>query len=89
MIENIRNNHVAHMAGMNSTPQTNLTSRPAAGDLDATLQVNFADMVNQALQAAETDADAVEKAKELIQSGRLTTPENVRSAAENLLKFGI
>ena len=89
MIDNIKNNYIAQTMGMNTTPQANLTNRPAAGDLDATLQVNFADMVNQALQASETDTDAVAKAKELIQSGRLTTPENIRSAAENLLEFGI
>lgn len=89
MIENINNNHVTRMMGMNAAPQANGTNRPVADNLDATLQVNFADMVNQALQASEADTDAVETAKELIQSGRLTTPENIRSAAENILKFGI
>ncbi len=89
MIENINSNHVAHMMGMNSTPQGNGTSRTTAAKPDAMLQVNFADMVNQALRTSEIDANAVEKARELIQSGRLTTPENIQSAAENLLDFGI
>ncbi len=89
MIENINSNHVAHRMGMNSTPQGNGTNRMAAGEPDATLQVNFADMVNQALRTSETDANAVERAKELIQSGRLTTPENIRAAAENIMDFGI
>lgn len=89
MIENIKNSHVAHRMGMNAGPHADATNRSAADDLDATLQVNFADMVNQALQAAETDADAVAKAKELLQSNRLTTPENIRSAAEDMLTFGI
>jgi len=89
MIENVHNNHVAHMTGMGAVPHADATNRPAADNSDATLQVNFADMVNQAMQAGETGTDAVEKAKELIQSGRLTSVENIRSAAENVLRFGI
>jgi len=41
------------------------------------------------MQAVETAPNAVETAKELLQSGRLITPENIRSAAEEILKFGI
>lgn len=89
MIENINNNHITHIMGMNSTPQTTGTNQTAAGKPNATLQVNFANMVNQALQTGEADTNAVEKARELIQSGRLTTPENIRSAAESILDFGI
>jgi len=89
MIENIKNNHVAHMMGINAAPRADATSQPAADNSDATLQVEFADMVNQALQATETDADAVEKARELLQSNRLTTPENIRSAAESIVTFGV
>jgi len=89
MIENVQNNHAANRTGMNPIPHTDPANRPAADGSDATLQVNFADMVNQALQTNETDPDAVEKARELLQSYRLTTPENIRSAAENILSFGI
>lgn len=89
MIENIQNNHVAHVMGKNTTPHADTASRPVAGDSDATLHVQFADMVNQALQTAQADADAVQKARELLQSNRLTSPENIRSAAENILTFGI
>jgi hypothetical protein len=89
MIENIQNNHLPQMMGVNAPPRSDVASQPAVDDLDATLQVNFADMVNQAMQAAETDANAVEKARELLQSNRLTTPENIRSAAENILTYGI
>ncbi len=89
MIENIQNNHVAYRMGMNAVPHADAANQPATDDPDATLQVNFADMVNQALQAREADTDAVEKARELLQSNRLTTSENIRSAAENILMFGI
>jgi hypothetical protein len=89
MIENIKNNQITHRIGMNAAPRADAAGRPAAEGLDATVQVNFADMVNQALQTTETDADAVQKARELLQSNRLTTPENIRSAAEDMLTFGI
>ena len=89
MIENVNNNPVGRVMGMNTGPHADTVSRPAANDSDATLQVNFADMVNQALLASETDTDAVEKAKELLQSNRLTTPENIRSAAESIATYGI
>jgi len=89
MIENIQNNRVAQMMGMAVPPRGDATGQAPASDLDATLQVNFADMVNQAMQATETDVNAVTKAKELLQSGQLTTPENIRSAAEDMLTFGI
>jgi len=89
MIENIQNNLVGQMMGINTPPRTDTAGQPAVDDPDATLQVNFADVVNQAMQATETDVDAVTKARELLQSGRLTTPENIRSAAEDILTFGI
>ena len=50
--------------GMNALPHADATNRPAADGSDATLQVNFADMINQAMQAPETDTDAVQKARE-------------------------
>jgi hypothetical protein len=89
MIENIKNNHVAHMMGINTASHADAANRPAGDGSDATLEVNFADMVNQALQATETDADAVQRARELLQSNRLTTLENIRSAAQDILTFGI
>ncbi|MBP8909932.1 MAG: hypothetical protein KBI32_00330 [Phycisphaerae bacterium] len=90
MIENIKNNHVTQMLGLN-TPPRNDAAGPSSGNnsLDATLQVDFAHMVNRAMQAVETAPNAVETAKELLQSGRLITPENIRSAAEEILTFGI
>ncbi len=89
MIENIQNNHVAQRMGMNPASHADTANRTPADDSDATLQVNFADMVNKAMQVDEMGTDAVEKAKELLRSNRLTTTENIRSAAENMLTFGI
>ncbi|MGE5297116.1 MAG: hypothetical protein ACM3VT_20015 [Solirubrobacterales bacterium] len=89
MIENVQNSSVTRMVGTNTAPNTDVANRPTVDDSDATLQVNFADMVNRALQTTETETDAVARAKELLQTNRLITPENIRSAAENILTFGI
>jgi hypothetical protein len=89
MIENIQNNHVAHRMGISAAPHADPSGRPTADNSDATVQVHFADMVNQALQTTETDTDAVERARQLLQSNQLTSPENIRAVAENLLTFGI
>jgi hypothetical protein len=56
---------------------------------DATVQVEFADILNKARQTDEADADAVQKARELLLSGQLTSPENIRAAAENIITSGI
>ena len=89
MIENIQNSQVAHVMGSSTSPHADAASRRLSEGSDATLQVNFADLINQALQGAEADADAVQRARQLLESGRLTSPENIRSAAENIITFGI
>lgn len=89
MIENIRNNQITPAMGMNLPARADATNKPAADESDATLQVNFADLINQAIQESETEKDAVQKARALLQSGQLTSLENIRSAAENIVTFGI
>jgi len=89
MIDNVRNNQIAQAMGRNVLPHADATSKPAADRSDATLQANFTDLINQAIQASETEMDAVRKARALLESGQLTSLENIRSAAENIVTFGI
>jgi hypothetical protein len=88
MIDNVTNN-VGQVVGKTPLPHPDPANMRPPTDSDATIQVQFADILNQARQAEETDSDAVQKARELLLSGRLTSPENVRAAAENILNFGI
>jgi hypothetical protein len=88
MIDNIIN-QVRPTLGQTPLPHADSANMRPAGDSDATIQVDFADILNQARQAEEADSDAVEKARALLLSGRLTSPENVRAAAENILNLGI
>lgn len=89
MIVNISTHQVGQTLGTPPLSHPDPESTHAQNDLDASLQVDFADLINRAKQAAETDADAIEKALELFQSGELTSEARVRSAAESILTLGI
>ena len=89
MIDNIQNRQITQVMGQNGLPRADATNKRLTDDSDATLQVNFADLINQAAEASDTDADAVQKAREMIASGRLTSPENLRSVAEDIVSFGV
>lgn len=89
MIDNVQNSQIKQVMGTTAMPHPDPIDKPAADGSDATLQVSFADLISQAIQASETDTDAVQKARELLQSGRLTSPQNIRSAAAEIVKFGI
>lgn len=89
MIENVHNSQIAQAMGRNAMPHADATNKTAVDGLDATLQADFADLINQAIQASETETDAVQRARALLQSGQLTSLENIRSAAENIITFGI
>jgi len=56
---------------------------------DASLQVSFDSLIEQAKQAPAEDGSAVTRAKALIASGQLDTPENIQQAAQNILKYSI
>jgi len=88
MIDNVTNN-VGQAVGKTSLPHPDPANMRPPSDSDATIQVQFADILNQAQQAEEADSETVQKARELLLSGRLTSPENVRAAAESILEFGI
>jgi hypothetical protein len=89
MINNIHNHQVTNAMGSNTLPHAEAANRRLCEQSDATAQVNFADLINQAMQTTEAEADAVQKARELLQSGQLTSPENIRAAAESIITFGI
>jgi len=88
MIHNVTN-PVGQALSKTSLPHADPANIRPATDSDATIQVEFADILNRAKQAAEADSDAVQKARELLLSGRLTSPENIQAAAESILNTGI
>ena len=89
MINNIGGNQVRHLVGQSAPANTDSAAAHPTEQADAALQVRFGDLINQAKQSAETDTDALREARQLLNSGRLTSPENIASAAKNILSFGI
>lgn len=69
----------------NKTPVSN--TRPNEGP-DATLQADFGALLEKVKNIPD-DSAAVEKARQLLNSGQLDSPENLRQAAENILKQGV
>ncbi|GAH66029.1 unnamed protein product, partial [marine sediment metagenome] len=62
---------------------------PTNNGVDASLQVNYASLIEKAKQTSQTDSKTVQLAQELLLSGQLESPENIRAAAEDIVKFGI
>ena len=60
-------------------------SRPA----DASLQADYAALIKQAAAACSADNTNLQKVKELLDSGKLETPENIIQAARNIARFGV
>jgi hypothetical protein len=89
MINNINNNQVTNAMGSSALPHAEAVNRRLTEQSDAAAQVNFADLINQATQATQAEGDAVQRARELLQSDRLTGIENIRSAAQSIISFGI
>lgn len=77
----------AQTVNQSTSPQISTQNGPN-NTQDASLQVSFDSLIEQAKQAPAEDGSAVARAKALIASGQLDTPENIQKAAQNILKFG-
>lgn len=89
MIEKIDSNLIRELLEKSASQQADSPKPPATSQADASLDVNYASLLENAAQPPETDAQAVRQAQELLASGQLDTPENIRAAAENIVNYGI
>ena len=89
MIDKINNNQISDILKESFPQQTAPSTGDADNQADASLQVTYGDLIEEAKQSQQQDADAVDQARKLISSGQLDTPENIRAAAEAIVKFGI
>ena len=72
-----------------SSGQANTPRVPPQNNVDVSVQVEYAHLIEQAMEQQQADAQAVERARQLLLSGQLESPQNIRQAAENIVKFGI
>ena len=87
MIDKINNNPIQDFFD-GTVKQPSQAKAPANNSEDASIQINYADLIEKATEKIDDDAQAVAKAKELLESGQLDNPELIRQAAENIIKFG-
>ena len=85
MIDKIGTDRIPGMADQSAAKQPE-AAKPSAGyPADASLHVDYAALVEKALQTPETKPSAVEQARELLLSGGLDTLDSAREAAKNIL----
>lgn len=89
MIQNINTNGVGHLIGQSSFPTSDPVPTRKTDDADAALHISFDDLISKAKDPGSAEATAIEEARQLLLSGQLTSPQNIQSAAQNILKFGI
>jgi hypothetical protein len=89
MIEKVNNNNMQNLLGQSSPVQSAPAGVVPNKNEDASLQIDYAALIDKAINAQQADADAVQRAKELLKSGQLESPQNIRAAAENILELGI
>ena len=58
-------------------------------DLDVSINGDYSSLVEMAVKSSQNDENIIEQARESILTGELETPENILSAAENIITFGI
>lgn len=88
MIEKIDNNQIHDFFEKLTSKQPN-PADALPDDQDVSVQVNYASLIDQAMQIPQTDVNKVEQARKLLLSGRLESPDNFRQAAEYMVTFGI
>ena len=89
MIDKIENSQVPDILKESSAKQPEPSKNSAKTEVDASLQISYDSLIEQAKQIPPEDTSVVQRARELLLSGQLDNPENIRAAAEAILKFGM
>ncbi len=88
MIDRIDTNQPMIKSGLSSGQPKSARAIPD-NDADVSVQVNYASLIDKAVQEPEGEAQRVQQARELLLSGQLESPENIQDAAENIVKYGV
>jgi hypothetical protein len=89
MIEKINTNQVRELLEESSSRKPKTEAAVPNSNADVSVQVNYAALIDEAMQPSKMDAGAVSAAQKLLLSGRLESKQNYREAAKNIIKFGI
>lgn len=88
MINKINNNNIQNIF---NRPENSKGHEKQAKSLTDTgmVQLQSVEVIEKAKNISEINMTSVEKAKQLLNSGQLDKPENIRQAAKNMIDFGI
>ena len=89
MIDKIGQNNQPLIESGSSSVLPNHPGAIRGNDVDVSVQVNYASLVDKAMQPPKTDDQLVRQARELLLSGELDSEEIIRGAAEDILEYGI
>ena len=89
MIDKIQNNQLRDIMEQSASQQPDPVKTPSSDQADASVQVDYAALLEMARQVPQTDDQAVQQAQELLASGRLESPEYLQAAAEEITNYGI
>ena len=89
MVEKIDASQFQEPLGKPSSKQSGSVNPVRKNDVDVSVQVDYASLIEQATQPLETDAEAVQRARTLLEYGQLESPESILEAIKNILKYGI
>jgi len=89
MIEQIGINNQPLIESGSSSGLPNPQGAIRGNDVDVSVQVDYASLVDKAIQSPETDDQRVRQARELLLSGKLDSIDIIKEAAENILKYGV
>ncbi len=89
MIDKIDASQNQDLVGKLPSTKPDSPKAPANNNADASLQVDYASLISQATQIPDKDDKAVQRAKELLEAGQLESPENIREAAEDIIRYSI
>jgi hypothetical protein len=89
MIDKIEGHQIQDFPARLSSKQFDCPKALPNNDVDISVRVSYASLIDKAIQMSQADGDAVQRARELLLSGQLESPENIRAAAENIVRLGI
>ncbi|MBN1796669.1 MAG: hypothetical protein JW804_08350 [Sedimentisphaerales bacterium] len=89
MIEQIGTNNqpLIEPGSSNTQPVPPVVGR--GGDVDVSIQVDYASLIDKAMQPPQPDDQRVQQARELLLSGGLESEDIIKGAIENILLYGI
>ena len=89
MIDKIGPNNQPFIESGSSSGQPNPPGAIRGNDVDVSVQVDYASLIDKAMQPPEPDDQLVRQTRELLLSGELESEKIIREAIENMLKYGI